>query len=76
MTRVKGYSGVYPSGVVAKATSCEESNIEKKKGENKIWFKLAYALPFNWRLLSITVWVLPFATTFECEHNLNATRDG
>ena len=48
----------------------------KKKGENKIWFKLAYALPFNWRLLNITVWVLPFATTFECEHNLNATRDG
>lgn len=48
----------------------------KKKSENKIWFKLAYALPFNWRLLSITVWVLPFDTTFECEHNLNATRDG
>lgn len=75
MTKVNGYSGVYPSGVVAKATSCEESNIEKKS-ENKLWFKLAYALPFIWRLLSITVWVLPFVTTFECEHNLNATKDG
>ena len=35
MTRVNGYSGVYPSGVVAKATSCEEGNIEKKKAKIK-----------------------------------------
>lgn len=70
MSRVNGYSGVYPSGVVAKATSCEDSNIEKKAkikyGSNLLMLCLSFG----------DCQASPFVTAFECEHNLNATRDG